>query len=275
MKSFMVTLAFILASFYAQACKVYIQLDPNWSCEELEICWGEGTNCSIIIEDDVMTLPTGLDVTFITGNCGGATYFNIFHEDGHLLETVEIDADTEEFEYVTNCTLLPVELVSFRGRVINREIKLNWLLASQENLKEIVIIKNSFEYAAIKNTDETQQAWSWTDDTPASGVNYYQLKFIDYDGTSSFSDIISVEFRSNNIKHFQRSGDTHIFKSDSEGTFDYYVSVFSSNGREVMQRQWQGQKQDELEIIFNDVPGFYIVSMLNAYEMYSFKIVIP
>lgn len=99
-------------------------------------------------------------------------------------------------------SLLPVDLVSFKAVKKGKTISLNWKTASELNNDFFSIQKSTngkdFQEIATERgagTTYEPQAYSYTDERPANGINYYRLKQIDYDGQFAFSEIISVDFR--------------------------------------------------------------------------------
>ena len=98
---------------------------------------------------------------------------------------------------------LPVELTSFEGEnqglknyiTWETEIELNndyYALERSSNLAE------GFEtIATIKGAGTTNeiQNYSFIDESPTIGINYYRLKQVDFDGTSSLSKIIALEVK--------------------------------------------------------------------------------
>ncbi|MBK7379429.1 MAG: immune inhibitor A [Ignavibacteriales bacterium] len=98
--------------------------------------------------------------------------------------------------------VVPVELTSFNAKSTNKEITLNWQTATELN-------NNGFEIERLTNANSgwtrigfvmgngtTQEIhnYSFVDKNPVSGINYYRLKQIDYDGTVNLSQEVSVNF---------------------------------------------------------------------------------
>lgn len=94
---------------------------------------------------------------------------------------------------------LPVELTYFRGQVFNNQVQLSWETAWERNaahfevqrssdLKEFVTLSTLF--AAGDNRDKKR--YTFTDDFPMPGINYYRLRQTDYDGKFELLKIISV-----------------------------------------------------------------------------------
>ncbi|MBI2271089.1 MAG: hypothetical protein HYU69_12155 [Bacteroidetes bacterium] len=96
---------------------------------------------------------------------------------------------------------LPIELLSFEA-VLNNAGKVNtaWVTATETNNDYFTVEKSTdgihFEFVGKVNgagNSTTIRNYSLTDDDPYTGVSYYRLKQIDYDGKYSFSNLVAVE----------------------------------------------------------------------------------
>ena len=98
--------------------------------------------------------------------------------------------------------ILPIELASFEATKRTDAVELNWTTLSEENNEGFYIERSTnrtdFEQIHFEkgngNTVE-QVDYSFTDERPLDGVNYYRLKQIDFDGAFEYSDIVSVDFK--------------------------------------------------------------------------------
>ncbi|WP_375443371.1 T9SS type A sorting domain-containing protein [uncultured Fibrella sp.] len=104
---------------------------------------------------------------------------------------------------ITNTTL-PVTLASFTAKATNLMARLDWTTAS-EIANAHFDIERSLDaqtftrigHVVGQGTTTTRQQYSFSDETPASGANYYRLKQVDADGTFSYSPIRAVLIRAN------------------------------------------------------------------------------
>ena len=100
-----------------------------------------------------------------------------------------------------NCTLLPVEFLSFDGKANKSDVALSWSTASELNSSHFVVERSSdgqsFEplgQVMAAGMATTTTAYAFTDTDPGNGTNYYRLRQVDTDGTSQLTDIIAVRF---------------------------------------------------------------------------------
>ncbi|MEZ5004341.1 MAG: choice-of-anchor D domain-containing protein [Chitinophagales bacterium] len=95
--------------------------------------------------------------------------------------------------------LLPVELVSFTAKNVNNNSLLNWITASELNNDyfEIEHSLNAIDFTKIGEVDgngtiNSENYYDHTHYAPPSGVNYYRLRQVDFNGEYSYSGIRSV-----------------------------------------------------------------------------------
>ncbi|MBX2901230.1 MAG: hypothetical protein KF775_16375 [Cyclobacteriaceae bacterium] len=94
---------------------------------------------------------------------------------------------------------LPVELTQFTAQPEGETVKLNWLTASELNNDFFTVQRSAdgVEFSSLgmvagQGTRTTPTAYQFVDETPQAGLNYYRLKQTDFDGTSSYSNIVAV-----------------------------------------------------------------------------------
>ena len=100
---------------------------------------------------------------------------------------------------------VPVEIMSFSANVIDNDIELSWLTASEinnsgfelERLKDYKI-KKSQDWKVIgfvqgNGTTTEIQHYSFVDKNLTSGKYQYRLKQIDYDGSYEYSSVVEAE----------------------------------------------------------------------------------
>ena len=95
---------------------------------------------------------------------------------------------------------IPVELTSFTAEASENEIILNWTTATELNNQGFEIDRSSdnetFEKIGfVPGFGTTTESKSYTYQIVefASGIQYYRLKQIDFDGTYEYSEVIEVE----------------------------------------------------------------------------------
>jgi hypothetical protein len=107
-----------------------------------------------------------------------------------------IDRDCEE-----GAAPLPVELISFSAARDGRVVNLDWITASEFNNDYFEVLKSTdgqqwetLARVAGSGTTTLSNSYSYQDNTIQNvQIVYYRLRQVDFDGTSTFSDIEAVE----------------------------------------------------------------------------------
>lgn len=96
-------------------------------------------------------------------------------------------------------SIVPVQLIYFRGKSEADRVRLNWATATETNsayfnVERSTDLKDFTTIGKITSAGDSRQRieYNFLDEAPLPGVNYYRLKQVDKDGTSEFSKIIAV-----------------------------------------------------------------------------------
>jgi hypothetical protein len=92
---------------------------------------------------------------------------------------------------------LPIELMSFRGKVLEEGNLIEWVTATEVNNDHfnLEVSKDGVEFYTIHErpgagNSTSELSYSYVDRDADSGDTYYRLKQTDFDGTFSYSDVI-------------------------------------------------------------------------------------
>ena len=95
--------------------------------------------------------------------------------------------------------ILPITLLDFSAFAEKDAVNLYWATASEQNNEYFILEKSTdainFDQIAFVNsrgTSELRQDYSFIDNNPSKGYNYYRLKYVDFDGTSAESQVIAI-----------------------------------------------------------------------------------
>lgn len=120
---------------------------------------------------------------------------------GHFIETT-VSSFSQFFIHESFNGPLPVELVSFKGRAIEEGNLLTWQTASEENNEGFEIEKSSngldweyLDFIAGQGTTSTINNYDFLDEKIKSGVSYYRLKQVDWDGEIEYSEVVAITRR--------------------------------------------------------------------------------
>jgi hypothetical protein len=154
-------------------------------------------NCAVF--EDVLggTTATNFMSTFILPPC--ATYVMQIISNENTVGCASAGQVLIFKSYLNPSTILPVELVSFTGYNNGPQNVLNWTTASERNSLKYEVEKSvdgvNFYYIGEKPAagfSNQPLNYELIDPFPVTGNNYYRLKMIDADLTSSYSDVINI-----------------------------------------------------------------------------------
>lgn len=106
------------------------------------------------------------------------------------------------FNLTVNSCPLPIALTGFTGKQVGNAIELKWKTESeQENAyMEVQRSKDGINFLSLlpqvkgHGTTAEPRQYQWTDSQPFTGINYYRLKQVDYDGKFEYHTVIAVPF---------------------------------------------------------------------------------
>lgn len=174
-------------------------------------------------------------------------------------------------------TPLPVTLLSFTGFVHEGDAHLKWSTVSESDNDYFTIERssNGTLFAEIGQVDGSgttslRRDYVFTDDFIPYGKNYYRLRQTDFDGTSSYSEVIVLNNSTSLVKliavpnpttpsqsvRLRVTGDVSLDLGDAE------VTVVDAAGRQVPTTQ-VSDGAGQLLINFNpsQAAGIYIISL--------------
>lgn len=101
--------------------------------------------------------------------------------------------------YFAWASIVPVQLVYFKGKAVENTNQLSWATATEINsdffgVQRSTNLKDFADIGKVKSAGDSRQRldYQFTDESPLPGVNYYRLKQVDKDGTTDFSKTIAV-----------------------------------------------------------------------------------
>lgn len=174
---------------------------------------------------------------------------------------------------------LPVELTYFEADNQENSVVLNWVTNSEveNDYFEIQVSKDGYTFQTVArhegqgNTTEVTN-YSYEDTRVTSGVTYYRLKQVDFDGTTAYSDAKVVD-------RGEEQGEFVIFPNPVIDQFtisnidnsDHTVEIYNMSGQLVKTEIANGRKT----INTSGMPsGYYTVKVTSATQSFIKKIII-
>lgn len=225
----------------------------------------------------LQTLPVGTDL-FAGGTGDGAD--NDDYEQGVIAvfgvyTGGEGDgADVAEYQQTDFIDALPIVLQSFTVELVQDVVNIYWTTLTETNNDYFLVERSNDlkQWIVIDSVDGAGNSnrvleYKSVDERPRSTINYYRLKQVDYDGTSSYSMIRTVDLNSvvqraellvypNPVRdriNLQFTG----FKSN-----EFLLRIYDANGKLVYDKQLilpAGQGLYEINRTANMLQGYYIV----------------
>lgn len=217
------------------------------------------------------TWESGVDIDLLSGITDIGTYnvevyFDASSTDGTLYRSNSGSNYTANF---TVSVALPVELSTFKATQTSNAIALNWTTLSEDNnagfdIEHSVNGKDFETIAYIEGAGNSMEQvdYSYLDENPTVGVNYYRLKQTDFDGTYDYSNIIAVEFDAKIEASIYPNPTSEQLTLRAAIQDMVNIRVVNINGQVVLQ---QSQYIDnQLDLNLNELPtGTYWLQVTN------------
>lgn len=181
---------------------------PSYSSFNLsfgENCSGNsftgGAQCTAE-NNDQKWLATGLNIDLLAGVTGNGTfqidaYLVMFSNQGNPTDGTSSNPLTATVQV---SSFLPVTLTRFQAKELNPSTLLSWSTATETNNAHFEVQRSAGSrdwevIGKVKGAGTTQEAqhYTYADHEPLSGLSYYRLRQVDYDGQYAFSPVVAVD----------------------------------------------------------------------------------
>lgn len=172
----------------------------NFSCR---VSCDGGGSWSTIIPSYALTTSFSPRAGMIPVGCDDAAelLIEIYKENEPLATGNNIRIDNVVLAGLAN---LPIELVDFTANEKSGKVELDWTTATETNCDYFSVERsldgiNFYEIGKIAAAGNStgMKNYSMMDEEPVTGINYYRLHQVDFDGKSSNGPVKSVYFGSN------------------------------------------------------------------------------
>ncbi len=178
---------------------------------------------------------------------------------------------------------LPIELVSFEGKRLEKTIRLFWQTATEKDNAYMSVERSAdgqrfIEIGRVKGAGTTlaPQYYQFVDEEPLSGINYYRLKQVDSNEKIIYHHVIVIKFdlpiEGSILYPTATDGTLNLL---SEKTFDADSQVLITNmaGRILLNthlRQESNQEQFDVRTLAS---GQYLLILRNNHAIQTFRFV--
>ncbi|UII33315.1 T9SS type A sorting domain-containing protein [Fulvivirga ulvae] len=191
--------------------------------------------------------------------------------------------DIYDFIQGGGSTPLPVSLLSFDARVINHSVELVWSTASEENNDYFTIEKshNGIDYEEVATIGGAGSHtgvlnYSYSDNAPIRGRSYYRLSQTDFDGTTAYFDVVTVDYTT--IKGLSvypnpvNVSNMLTIQTGADADEDIEIAIYSNAGQLVKSEVVSGNGAVTIQ---NDLKaGFYMLQVKSGQVIISTRLVV-
>ena len=180
-------------------------------------------------------------------------------------------------------SVLPVNLISFDAICLDGSVKITWATATETNNNYFILEKsfdaeNFIPLVRINGAGNSNKIlnYSFNDNEPSSGTQYYRLTQVDYNGQKEIFNISNVNCSlviSDSYKVYYFDGKIYI-TINSSTIEKFYIQLFDMTGRLV----FSDYKQINENTFTCNLPveqfskGIYILKLFNNTKKYQQKI---
>ena len=235
--------------------------------------------------------------TFVFPPSNSSNKENVFFKLGGIYNTAT-KTWTEKRDGVTEITLpsnaagtlalietggtLPVDLAFIKAEVSGKVIRLNWSTVSESKNAYFEILRsvdgvtfNQIGKIEGNGTTQVSQQYSFTDNAPFTGTNYYRLKQIDTDGKSSLSKIVSAntDFVTDVFKAWYSNGNIEASFNHSEAATVADIVLSDITGGKLASYKTEvvpGINNLSFKALL--IPGVYVVTLSSGKSLHTVKI---
>ncbi|WP_299568147.1 phospholipase D-like domain-containing protein [uncultured Pedobacter sp.] len=183
----------------------------------------------------------------------------------------------------TSVNTLPVSLTNFEAVKNNNSVNLTWETASEQNNSHFDVLKSVdgknwqllTSVLGGANSNKVMK-YSSKDNRPAFGINYYQLKQVDFDGTSSLSKIEAVNFSISNEESLKVNYANNTLKLFINKTLAERaeIAIYSVDGRKISAKKtYVNNGAAVITLPITLAKGIYLVKVKSANNVLTQKFI--
>jgi len=179
--------------------------------------------------------------------------------------------------------VLPIELLSFTGKLQGENAKLDWSTAFEQNSKGFEIEKSydginfkKIGFVASSGNSNITKNYTFMDPQRAIEYNYYRLKSVDIDNTFEYSDVVLV-------KNMYGKQDVYLAGNPFTDKINIQfaktpnskvsVKIYDIKGSKIYEAAYNNYTQTSLQVILSNklAQGIYSVKVETGGKVYTLK----
>jgi len=137
---------------------------------------------------------------------------------------------------------MPVEWADFRLRVTGQSVNVSWTTASEKN-NDFFMVERSTDGVRFEEIGQVQgggtiasfQNYTFADEHPAAGANYYRIRQMDFDGNTSVTavEVTTIENAANEMTLTVNASRQLTLNVGEDTNSDTVVFIFDMSGKKV------------------------------------------
>lgn len=167
---------------------------------------------------------------------------------------------------------LPISLLSLEAIPYDLFVDLKWSTASEADNSYFVVQKsidneNFYDIGRVAGQGNSSyiSEYSFKDDKPKLGVNYYRLKQVDIDGVFTLSNVVTANYK-NILIIVPNPANTYIDVYSKDGVYE--ISIFDVGGRILYNKTQNVEGKVRIDIS-NLVRGIYYIKIGNKSGLFT------
>ncbi|MEL6863110.1 MAG: T9SS type A sorting domain-containing protein [Bacteroidota bacterium] len=179
---------------------------------------------------------------------------------------------------------LPAELLAFDARLIGQEVALSWSTATEQQLASFEIERSTdirywspIGQVSARGSSNQLTNYQMLDPKPFSGLNYYRLKQIGFDGQYTYSPVVTVELpiKQTHMSLFPNPVEAVTFLAiDSPKALELELQLSDFSGRQIRSIPYTlDSGTHQIEVDLRDLlPGVYYLNVRGAEETEVYRL---
>ncbi|MGB5927938.1 MAG: T9SS type A sorting domain-containing protein [Cyclobacteriaceae bacterium] len=213
----------------------------------------------------------------ITGNVNGSN--------GQENEA-DLNADNPGlYDFVTGGTALPVTYLYVQTEAGDNSVVIRWATTSEKDNAtfEIQRSANGMDYStagsvAGSGNSEGTLHYRFTDSRPLPGANYYRIRQVDTDGTSSISDVTMAFYGTPavgvSIVPNPSQGKADLYLDQRFYNTETYMTILNADGSLAVERALFNDSGEPIQLPEGLAPGIYLVKLQNHFFVATQKYIV-
>lgn len=208
----------------------------------------------------------------------------------HKYQVIDLSGDTTKFDFTVTTDpasqasnrfrvvffgvgTLPIHFTGISALAANDHIQVRWTAADDKEVTQYEIERsaNGTDFTRVGTTYPGNSLYSWTDDHPLSGVNYYRIRSVSKGGSILYSTMVKASLKTdgNGMLVFPNPVVNHTLHISLTGmAADYSILLVNSQGQAVMQQPLKhsgGTLSYTIPVNTSIAPGRYSLQVLEPH----------